>query len=61
MMQSWDTKNLNLDKDFDDIMSKVKADRMEQVDQENGILETGGRCRSVVAVAMCSKARWMAQ
>ena len=58
MMQIRDTKNLKLDKE--DIMSKVKTDRMERVDQDKGILETGGRCRSVVSGAVCSSARWMA-
>ena len=30
---------------------------MERVDQDNGILETGGRCRSVVSRALCSSCK----
>ena len=43
MMQSKDTKNLILDKHFQDIMSKVK--KIGWNDQDNRILETGRRCR----------------
>ena len=54
VMQSRDSKTLNLDEGFDDIMSKVKTEWMERVDHDHGMLETGGRCRSVISRAVCS-------
>ena len=52
MMQSRDTKNLNLDRDFEDIIGKVK-----QVGWTTGVW----RQEEDAERAVCSRARWKAQ
>ena len=56
-MQSRDTKNLNLDKDFEEIMSKVKQVGWNESTRTKRILQTERRCRSVVSGAVRSSCK----
>ena len=60
MMQSKDTKNLKLDKDLDEILSKTKKKRMERIDQDKDVLDARRPGRSRTVTVLDSSHRWRA-
>ena len=61
MMQSRDTKNLNLDKDLNEILSKKKrTNRMERSDQDKEVPDARRRRRSITVAVLDSSHRWRA-
>ena len=60
LMQISETKNLNLDKDLDEILNKIKQTRWDESTRTKEVLVARRRGRSITVTVLNSSHRWRA-